>query len=275
MKQSKIFKIDASPAFIWIHDWFLRIAAEDLKAGYDVKNLTPHFSLEDFSLHEWLAEFPRESLKLTDQEYSAISQKTDQDIISGLNKFFEENASIKGKISGIFPLKEQLAIWVYAKYSVGLSAQSLLVEDVRIQFPIISIKCYDVGQNRTQIISYCFPESESLLDQIWQEIPFGAEENDVRTVKANGSENDEEQRWKPWEYLIEANDQQKDLLRMWCIDPYEGEELIRKSFYAAPNNVIYSLRKKNPHLKIPKGKVERKEFRKSYQKKYGIKRKLS
>ncbi len=68
----------------------------------------------------------------------------------------------------------------------------------------------------------------------------------------------------PWDNMPDANEDEINLVKIWCTESVEGEDLARKTRYASPGNALNRLRTKYPDAGIPLGKIERKKFRDKY-----------
>lgn len=190
MKRIGIYKVHTTSALTWLHDWLYRMATEELRTGYEVKDLSPHFSLGDFSLQEWLAEFPEEGAKIKEEDYDALRNMSDEMFKTKLNILLKMRGFAKGYLSDLYVNEKLLAIFTLSRYGIDLD-QNPLIKNVLLDFPSISIKCYDVGEGKTQIVLYYFPELEKVVDQLWQDIPFEARgESASAVIKQNAVQAD-------------------------------------------------------------------------------------
>ncbi len=157
MKRSVILKTDAKQTLIWLHDWFYRespVTGDFISGEFNVKAK----DLADYMFDE----IPRKNLP---------TNMTDQDLRNRLESFFQENlnTTVKGRLSDLFTDKKETTLIIYAQYRAEISGKAVANSYIRI--PVLTIKCYGVGQLQTQVIAIdCSPDVIHILDALWQDI---------------------------------------------------------------------------------------------------------
>jgi len=68
----------------------------------------------------------------------------------------------------------------------------------------------------------------------------------------------------PWDHMPDASAQERVLVMVWCKETFKGKHVASTTGYSSPGNILCRLRKRYPNAEIPKGQIERKQFREMY-----------
>ncbi len=253
MKRSVILKTDAKQTLIWLHDWFYRespVTGDFISGEFNVKAK----DLADYMFDE----IPRKNLP---------TNMTDQDLRNRLESFFQENlnTTVKGRLSDLFTNEKETTLIIYAQYRAEISGKAVANSYIRI--PVLTIKCYGVGQLQTQVIAIdCSPDVIHILDALWQEIRSTFELRDEPAegvTKVIPAQLGSGEVWKPWENMQGATEQEIELIRLFCTTDLTEEEIAKELFITegALANYISNLRRhKFPNARIPSGARERAKY---------------
>ncbi len=170
MERSVKLKSNAKQTFTWLNDWFYRNAVKEDHGSFEASSLASFLDLDskDFSQREWFINVLKSSMNLSDQEYITLRNAASHDFIDTLYKSLMANASNKGIFSDLLVNEEELIIIVSAQYSFRLSTQYAATP--LSNFRTIKIKCYDIGEHRTEVIADVYLDNLSALDALWQEV---------------------------------------------------------------------------------------------------------